>query len=72
MLQIICYNRFLSLSFADVRDPYFRYISKQKKAYYDEAKKVGVEVKKPGEITLESEFETIKKVRYKLLKSITI
>lgn len=69
---MICYNRFLYLSFANVRDSYFRYIYRQQKAYYDEAKKLGIKVKKPGEVTLESEFETIKKVRYKLLKSIVI
>lgn len=28
----------------------------------DEAKKMGVEMKKPGEVTLESEFEKIKKL----------
>ncbi|KAL2728662.1 hypothetical protein V1478_006294 [Vespula squamosa] len=49
-----------------------RYIYRQRNAYYNEAKEVGVKVKKPGEVTLESEFETIKQLDINNWKNVRI
>ncbi|KAI4486911.1 hypothetical protein M0802_012230 [Mischocyttarus mexicanus] len=49
-----------------------RYTYKQNSEYYTEAKKEGIEVKKPGEVTLESEYEKIKEMDIDNWKNVRI
>ncbi|XP_047356688.1 cytochrome c oxidase assembly protein COX16 homolog, mitochondrial [Vespa velutina] len=49
-----------------------RYTYRQRRAYYHEAKRIGIEVKKPGEVTLESEFEKIKELDINNWKNVRI
>ncbi|XP_015185946.1 PREDICTED: cytochrome c oxidase assembly protein COX16 homolog, mitochondrial [Polistes dominula] len=49
-----------------------RYTYRQQTAYYTEAKKLGIEVKKPGEVTLESEYEKVKQMNIDNWKNVRI